>query len=135
MTDNVVDFTDRWIKKEEHKEKIQKIEEINEINEINELHDICTLVANDALNALYEEYDLEIDKIEFSPVMIFFFEAFKGLIMKCAGHWHPFQDAAQDFFDSQGIEVHETEDGGYHFALGNKEEILPANDVDNIPEP
>jgi hypothetical protein len=130
MTDNVVDFTDRWLQKEQKKEELQ---EVAERDELDDLHDICTLLANDALDAMYNEYNLDIEKIEFSPEMIFFFETFKALILKCAGHWHPFQDIAKEFFDSQGIRVVETGDGNYHFVMGDPEE--PANDVDIIPEP
>ena len=118
MDNNVVDFTERWLKRETTKEEIEK-------DELEDLHDICTLVSNDAINALRDEYDMDTDKIEFSPEIIFFFEAFKGLIMKCEDLWHPFQDLAQDFFDAQGITIEQDESGNYRFVLSQQEEPEP----------
>ena len=124
MTDesnNVVDFTEFWLKKEVTKEE-------QEHNELDDLHDICTLVANDALNILNEEYDIDTESIEHSPEIIFFFEAFKGLIMKAAGHYHPFQDLALEFFEMNGITIEMKDDGNYHFVLNGIKEPEPEND-------
>lgn len=121
MNDNIVDFTSRWLQREETKEELEQ-------DELEDLHDICTIVSNDAINALADEYDLDIQQIEFSPEIIFFFEAFKGLILKCAGHWHPFQDMAKEFFDAYGITIQLKDDGNYHFVMRNTELETPAND-------
>lgn len=120
MSDNVVDFTTHWLKKQEQIESQE--------SGLDDLHDICTVVANEALNSLRDDYGLDIQSIEYSPEIIFFFEAFKGLIMKCDGQWHPFQDFAQEFFDAQGIKIVESADGGYHFVIDDEDDKEPAND-------
>lgn len=115
--DNVVSLN-------EFKQKKEEEIKVREIDDIDHLHDICTQVSNEAINML-EEYGLDIDKIEYSPEIIFFFEAFKGLIMKCEDLWHPFQDLAQDFFDAQGITIEQDESGNYRFVLSQQEEPEP----------
>lgn len=117
---NVVDFTERWLKREQTKEELEN-------DQFEDLHDICTLVANDALDALRYEYDIDVDQLEFSPEMIFFFEAFKALILKSQDYWHPFQDYAQAFFEANKISVRLGDDGNYHFVIGDEDE-QPSND-------
>lgn len=121
MTDNIVDLASHRKKKED--------EEITlELNDYENLHQICTESANEMINNLYEDYDINIAKIEYSAEMIFFFEAYKGLVMKCVDQWHPFQDMAQQFMEDQGIVI-EKYDGGYRFVLlPDDEEQEPAND-------
>lgn len=120
MSNNVVDFTTHWLKRELTKEEMEKEEALD-------LHDICTLVANDAIDILHDEYDIDTESIEFSPEIVFFFESLKGLIMKAAGHWHPFQDFAADFFKANGISV-ELNDEGYHFVIAGDNPAEPSND-------
>ena len=121
MTDNVVDLN-------KFRQTKQKVEEDPDKDKDEYLHNICTYQCNDAIDSL-QDWGLDTTNIEFSPEMIFFFEAFKGLIMKCAGHWHPFQDLAQEFFDAYGIKVVEDENGNYRFTLEPEEDEEPANDA------
>jgi len=117
MSDNIIDFTSKM------KEKIDRVD----IDDDENIHEICTETANEIINALQEFYDLDVRKIEYSAEMIFFFEAYKGLVMKCVDQWHPFQDMAQQFMEDQGIVIEEYE-GGYRFVLQPDEDPIPAND-------
>jgi hypothetical protein len=98
-----------------------------DIEDYDDLHEICTNTANELINNLYNDYDINISTVEYSPEMIFFFEAYKGLVMKCVDQWHPFQDMAAQFMEDQGIVIEEYE-GGYRFVLLPDEEPEPAND-------
>lgn len=92
------------------------------------LHEICTHTANELLNELDEEYNINVQKVEYAPEMIFFFEAYKALVMKCSDQWHPFQDLAEEFMREQGIVV-EYHQGGYRFTVKDEvDEDPPAND-------
>lgn len=120
MTDNVVDFTKYLSQREET--------EVEETDELENLHQWCTELCNEMLNSLNEDYNIDTREIEYSPEIIFFFEAFKGLMLKCSGHWHPFQDMAKDFFVEQGISIEESPDGNYKFVIKGMLDNKPAND-------
>lgn len=111
MNDNVV--IDFLSKKKEREEKLIEIE----LEDNENIHDICTTTANKIINALDEDYGLDVQKIEYSAEMIFFFEAYKSLVMKCIDQWHPFQDIAQEFMEEQGITVELGSDGNYLFVF------------------
>jgi hypothetical protein len=113
VTDNIIDFTSRL------QEKLEKVDD--------EIHKICTETANELINNLYEDYDLNISNVEYSPEMIFFFEAYKSLVMKSADQWHPFQELAMDFMIEQNITI-EKDDDGYRFVIEGDAEDEPAND-------
>ena len=119
--------TERWLKKEEQKEEIGR-------DELEDLHDICTLVANDLLDALHYEYELDTDKIEFTADIVFFFEALKGMVLKTAGHWHPFQDLSEEFFKANGVTVEETADGNYKFVIGDGADEDSINEITDSGE-
>jgi hypothetical protein len=117
MTDNIIDFTSRL------KEKKEQVD----LEDNDTIQDICTETANELLNDLDEYYGLDLHKVEHGAEMIFFFEAYKALLMKCVDQWHPFQDVAADFMAQQKIVVEEHE-GGYRFVIGDEEPEDPAND-------
>ena len=120
MTGEVIDITSARKQKEEENT-------LPDTEDYDSLHEICTSTANELINNLYNDYDINISNVEYSPEMIFFFEAYKGLVMKCVGQWHPFQDMAEHFMVEQGIVVEHNE-GGYRFVLLPDDEVEPAND-------
>lgn len=121
-SNNIVDFLG-W--KQNKQEKLNE----EELDDYERVHEICTETANDLLNDLDQYYDINVQKVEYAPEMIFFFEAYKALVMKCADQWHPFQQIAEDFMEDQGIVV-ERYEGGYKFTIkgDSEEDDPPAND-------
>jgi hypothetical protein len=116
MANNIVDFTTYWVTKKDSQES-------KEIQDIDDLHAITTELSNLVIDSL-PDYDIDISGIEFSPEIVFFFEAFKALIYKCEGLWHPFQDKANEFFEEQGITIEKKDDGTYHYVI---DDICPMN--------
>ncbi len=127
MTDNVVDFTSRL------KEKLEKLDLEDDasssryLEDDDKVHEICTETANEMINNLEEDYGFDTSKIEHSAEMIFFFEAYKALLMKCVDQWHPFQDMAEQFMIEQKITIEEDENG-YRYILSEEISDEPAND-------
>lgn len=120
MTDNVVDFSS-WKKKKQKNNSV-------DINDYEYVHEICTDTANELLNGLIEYHNIDTQKVEYAAEMIFFFEAYKALVMKCIDQWHPFQEIAEEFMREQGVMI-EHYDDGYRFVIKNQsDENDPAND-------
>lgn len=124
MSNNVIDFTDRLKKRQLTDKEIED-------DELEDLHQISSIIANQVLDMLSEEYGIDTNELEMGPEVIFFFEAFKGLVLKSANHYHPFQDFAHDFFVTYGVKIEEQPDGNYNFVIGetlDEDPVGPAND-------
>lgn len=115
MSDNIVSF-EKYIDKSTE-------------SRYDELHDIGSYIADGILDNLWESHGVDIESIEGRPEIIFMVEAIKCVIMTAEGFDHPFQQAAQEFFDSVGIKVIQTENGySYVFDEEIEDETVPAND-------